>query len=170
MKLISFILLLFLSLSIRAQVDAVPTDTFVITGAVKQETKISLKNTTGYAVQSLDSFVIYNHLLERKRVLKNLKGMSLKEVLAKTALDENSPKLFSEFYFTCIASDGYKIVFSWNEIFNTGVGDQIMIVTGIDGTDITTSKERIIILSAADKATGRRFIKNVEKIRVERVK
>ena len=109
-------------------------------------------------------------MLERKRVIKNIKGVLLKDVLAKAVLNEEKPKLFSEFYFTCIASDGYKVVFSWNELFNTDIGDHVLIITEQDGKKAETINDCIAILSPRDKATGRRYVQNLRTIRVERVK
>lgn len=113
--------------------------------------------------------MVYNHLMEHKRTINHITGISLKEVLLKVGLNVSNPKLYSEFYFTCIASDGYKVVFSWNEMFNTPIGDQVLMVTAYDGTTANKTEDRIAIVSPADKATGRRYLKNLETIRVERV-
>lgn len=146
-----------------------PTDFFTVIGAVKQEMKFNLNDLSSYKQIKLDSFIVYNHLMERKRTVEGITGTSLKEVLSNVALNASNPKLYSEFYFTCIASDGYKVVFSWNEIFNTPVGDQLLIITASDGIIASKADDRIAIVSAADKATGRRYLKNLETIRIERV-
>ena len=46
------------------------------------------------------------------------------------------------YYFTCIASDGYKVVFSWNELFNTVAGNTVYIVTSKDHTSIEALDEK----------------------------
>jgi hypothetical protein len=81
-----------------------------------------------------------------------------------------SPKILSEFYMVCIASDNYKVVFSWNELFNTEVGKHVIIITGENGKTGMELGDRIALLSSADDATGRRFVKGLKKIIVERVK
>ena len=107
---------------------------------------------------------------ERKRAIKNIKGVLLKDVLEKAGLNEEKPKLFSEFYFTCIATDGYKVVYSWNELFNTDIGAQVLVITEEDGKKADAINDHIAILSPLDKATGRRYVQNLQEIKVERVK
>ncbi len=88
----------------------------------------------------------------------------------KAGLNEEKPKLFSEYYFTCIATDGYKVVFSWNELFNTEVGHKVMIISEAGGKRTEDLDDHIAIISPLDKATGRRYVKKLQEIKVERVK
>jgi hypothetical protein len=170
MKSFAIFYLLFTPIALFAQKNATATDEFTITGHVKTATTFSLKNTGNYTIQLVDSIVIYNHLQERKRVIKNIKGILLKDILLAAGLNEEKPKLFSEFYFTCIATDGYKVVFSWNEIFNTDIGNHILVITEEDGKKADTITDHIAIISAVDQATGRRYVQNLQEIKVERVK
>jgi hypothetical protein len=155
---------------VKAQEKSLPTDTVSIEGHVNTPLKFSLVDLSRYKTYYIDSLRIYNHLMEPKRGLKKIKGVLLKEVLNKSGFAITSPRLLSEFYVTCIASDGYKVVFSWNELFNTVVGDSVLIV--IEEADINAQQvpERITLLSAADRATGRRYIKGLQKIIIERIK
>ena len=84
-------------------------------------------------------------------------------------LNEESPKRFSEFFLTFIAIDNYKVVYSWNEIFNSPIGDNIYLITSRDGKQLKDMDERILILTPIDFKTGRRHIKGLSKIVVERV-
>ena len=72
------------------------------------------------------------------------------------------------YYFTCIASDGYKVVISWNELFNTVAGNTVYIVTSKDHTYIDALDESILPISTADVRTGRRYAKNLQSIIVSR--
>jgi len=90
--------------------------------------------------------------------------------LEKAGIDVSSPKLLSEFYFTFIASGNYKVVFSWNEIFNSANGDQVMILTESNGQKGDQMEDRIALLSSSDRATGRRYVKGLQKIVIGQVK
>lgn len=118
-----------------------------------------------YEKHTLDSIQITNHLKEYKSTLKNVKGVLLKDVLSKVSFKENSPKVLSEYYIVCIAEDGYKVVFSWNEIFNTSVGDHVLIIPEVEGR----SKDGISTLSPTDFATGRRYVKMLKTIQLKKV-
>jgi len=154
---------------VSAQHDAKPTDFFTIEGKVKKGIHFKLDDAAAFTSISFDSIVVYNHLVVRKSVLKKVKGILLKDVIAKASFDISDPKPLSKYYFICIASDGYKVVFSWNEIFNTAIGEQLIIITEVDGVKSSASPQRIAIISAADIATGRRYVHGLQKIIVERV-
>jgi hypothetical protein len=55
----------------------------------------------------------------------NLKGILLKNILNHSQWLAVSPKLFSRIYFVCTGIDGYKVVYSKNELFNTPAGDNV---------------------------------------------
>jgi len=78
--------------------------------------------------------------------------------------------VLSEYYFVCIASDNYKVVFSWNEIFNTDTGKSVYIITSQDGKPAAETDTRIALISPKDQMTGRRYVKGLQRIVVERVK
>ena len=66
-----------------------------------------------------------------------------------------------------MASDGYKVVFSWNKIYNTG--NNFFIVTELEGKKLRELDQRIVFISTADLKTGRRYINGLTKIEVKRV-
>ena len=157
-----------LSMTSTAQEKVSPSNSVSIQGKVKKELIFTLKEAGGFHTVAVDSLVIYNHLHVRKRGIRNIKGILLKELLDSAGIDAPNPKLLSEVYVTCVASDGYKIVFSWNEIFNTDAGNYIMIATEEDGLKGEAMPDRILLLAARDINTGRRFMKGLTKIVVER--
>ena len=161
---------LLITLLANSQENTPPSDKFIIEGKVKNSFSFSLDQASQYKVTSLDSIVIYNHLMQRKRVIKNIQGILLKDVIDKAVIDISTPKLLSEVYITCIASDNYKVVFSWNELFNSETGNHVIVITAADGKPSKDSGDRIAILSAADHATGRRFVKGLTRIIIEQVK
>ncbi|MEO6729589.1 MAG: molybdopterin-binding protein [Ferruginibacter sp.] len=169
MKKFLSIILVLISLHGWTQKSMLVTESFMVEGKVKQPQSFSMQDLSGLQLTSIDSIVITNHLHEKKSVLKNIKGVLLKDVLNKLTIDQANPKLLSEYYFVCIASDNYKAVFSWNEIFNNETGNHVMIITEQNGKKGSSMDNRIALISSADKATGRRYVKGLQKILVERV-
>ena len=163
--------LIFCSIFLFAQKENIPiTENFSIEGKVKKEMKVSLADLASYKSYSIDSIVIKNHLGERKSTLKKVKGVLLKDILDKVEIDSESPKILSEYYLVCVASDNYKVVFSWNEIFNNPSGNAVYIITSVDGKPASALDSRIALVSPKDQMTGRRYVKGLQKIIVERVK
>jgi hypothetical protein len=168
MKYILIVLLIGSGVNAYSQHDIKPTEQFTIEGLVKAPFTFQLKDASKYMSVRIDSVVIKNHLKERKGVVKNLRGILLKEILANVTIAQDQPKLLSEYYFVLVASDGYKVVFSWNEIFNTQTGEYLFIVTEKDGKSGEAVPDRIALMSPGDDATGTRFVKGLAKIIVKR--
>ena len=165
-----FLLLIFISVQFAfAQRKVEPTDQFTISGKVKTELKFTLADLESYETKVIPDIMVTNNSGEVKSTAKGLKGIPLKIILEKLEFPIEKPKELNEFYFTFIASDGYKVVFSWNEVFNTETGNNIYIVTEKDGKKIKEMEDRILIVTTTDFKTGRRHIKGLEKIVVSRV-
>ncbi|MEP7143998.1 MAG: molybdopterin-binding protein [Ferruginibacter sp.] len=163
-------ILIFISLQSVAQKTIAATDSFTVEGTVKQSRSFSLQDLADLPMISIDSIVISNHLKARRHAIKNIKGVLLKDVLGKITIDQENVKILSEYYIVCIASDNYKAVFSWNEIFNNETGRHVLIITEQDGKKGASLDGRIAIISPTDDATGRRYVKGLQKIIIERVK
>jgi len=171
MRSILFMSLMVTVFSSSAQKENIPTtENFSIEGKVKKSLTVSLADLTSYKSYSIDSIVITNHLGETRSSLRNVKGVLVKDILNKVEIDAETPKVLSEYYFVCIASDNYKVVFSWNEIFNSATGKSVYILTGHDGKPASALDNRIALVSPKDEMTGRRYVKGLQKIVVERVK
>jgi hypothetical protein len=164
-----FLLFIFTSALASAQRTINPTNEFTISGKVKTELKFSLADLNSMPTNVIGDISITNHKGEPKGLAKNMKGILLKDLFSKTEFPVEKPKELSAFYITCIASDGYKIVFSWNELFNTETGNHVFIVMEKDGLKIDGMEERILMISATDFKSGRRYLKGLQKIVVERV-
>jgi len=170
MKATTFLIFIFASLVVFPQSKPETTEKFNIEGLVKHQVVVSLPSLSSYKSYAIDSIVIRNHLLERKYSMNRIRGVLLKDILDKAEIDAPTPKLLSEYYVVCIASDNYKVVFSWNEIFNSKNGDDIYILTEHDGKPASAADDRIALISGSDTATGRRYVKWLNKIIVERVR
>jgi hypothetical protein len=59
---------------------------------------------------------------------------------------------------------------SWNEIFNSNTGNSVYILTEQDGKPASALDNRIALVSPKDQMTGRRYVKSLQKIVIERVK
>ncbi|QDW28222.1 molybdopterin-binding protein [Pedobacter sp. KBS0701] len=159
------IALLFLSVTASAQ----ESRQFTIEGKVKKPLTITLNNLSAYKSVNLDSMTIFNHLMQRKGSIKNIKGVLLKDILANVEIDAASPKTLSEYYLVFTATDNYKVVYSWNEIFNSPTGNQVLVLTGYDTNPTKAEKGNIAIITPSDFATGRRFVKGLNKISILQV-
>jgi hypothetical protein len=146
-----------------------PTDSIKIMGKIKNGKVFSLEDLDTFPKTVIKDQIIYNHKGEVKDTLIKMKGISLKTILASIQYLNNNPKELNEFYFVFVASDGYKVVFSWNEIYNTEAGNNFFIVTEIEGKQLKYLDQRIAFISTTDLKTGRRYIKGLSKIEVKQI-
>lgn len=168
-----FILLLtcifIFGVTIYAQENIKVTETLYIEGKVKNLGKITLSEIEKLEAEKIKDVVIYNHKGEIKDTLFNMKGVPIKSLLSKYEFAYENPKELNEFYFIFKASDGYKVVFSWNEIYNTEMGNSFYIITELKNQKLASIKQRIMFLSPKDLKSGRRYIKGLERIEVRKI-
>jgi hypothetical protein len=169
MKSLFVLFFVIISFAVLAQNTAIPTEKFSVEGRVKQKVTFSIADLDTFKINALQDITITNHLGEKKHTITGLKGVLLKDILGKVEFDAENPKVLSEYYFEFVATDNYKIVFSWNEIYNTETGDNIYIVMEEDGKKIKDIPGRVSIVTLTDFKTGRRHMSNIDKIIVQRV-
>ena len=146
-----------------------PTDKILITGEVENEITISISDLLKLKPVKIEDVVITNHLGEKKSTASKLSGVPIKDIFKSVQFKEGNPKLLSTFYLVFVASDGYQVVYSWNEIFNTATGDNTFILVQKNEKQINEMEDRLVVVTKTDFKTGRRFIKGLSKIIVHRV-
>ncbi|HNP32864.1 MAG TPA: molybdopterin-binding protein [Flavobacterium sp.] len=164
-----YVFLLLASFSINAQKAITPSETLKIEGKIKAEKTFTINDLDAYPKVAIPDQTLHNQKGEVKNTVKNMKGVLLKTILEDIKFDYDKPKELNEFYFVFVATDGYKVVFSWNEIYNSESGNNFYIVTEMEGKNIKDMDQRILFISATDLKPGRRYIKALEKIEVKRL-
>lgn len=167
---ISVILFLLISITCVGQekTPVAPTDHLIVTGEVEKEVTIHASQLDAQSSIPIGDVVITNHAGEPRGTAKGLKGVRVSDVLSGVHIKAESPKVLSEYYFTFVATDGYAVVFSWNELFNSPTGANCYFITEKEGKRIAEIPERILVLTPSDYRTGRRHIKGLQKIVVSR--
>jgi hypothetical protein len=169
-KIKTLILFLYFAVSsVNAQRTVTPSETLKVEGHIKAEKTFTMSDLDAYPKAAIADQTLYNHKGEVKSTVKDMKGVLLKTVLESIEFDYDKPKELNEFYFVLIATDGYKVVFSWNEIYNTEAGNNFYIVTKMEGKKMKDIEQSILFIATADLKSGRRYIKALEKIQIKRV-
>jgi hypothetical protein len=169
MKKLLIILLFIYANHALAQDKTRQTLQFAITGEVEKASVITLDSLKQYKISEIGDINVTDHTGAFKHKDDQLKGVLLKDVLSHTKFKTTSPKLLSRFYFVCTGIDGYKVVYSWNELYNTSVGEHVYIIMEKNGIALDKMPESIQMTSAFDFKTGRRYLHNLDKIIVGQV-
>ena len=146
------------------------SENFTVSGEVLKAETIDIAGLSGYTQVHLDSLRIYTHDMQPKGLMKNINGVLLKDILSAIPFNNENPKVLSEYYIECVATDGYIVLFSWNEIFNSETGKHVMIITSKNGTNAEKLDDRVALVSPTDQATGRRYVKWLNRIIIRRQK
>ena len=116
-----------------AQTTAEPTSQFTIAGEVEKESIITIDSLKQYKIAEIGDIKVTDHTGGFKHQDDKLKGILLKDILSHTKFKTTSPKFLSRFYIICTGADGYKVVYSWNELYNTTVGEHVYIIMEKNG-------------------------------------
>ena len=165
MKKLTILIFLLSGITAFAQDKFSPvTHQFSISGKIKNPSVITKDSLAKYDIVPIGGMAVTDHVGTLKHTDADLKGVLLKDILAHTLIDAAGPHFYSGFYFTCIGSDGYKVVYSWNELFNTPVGDHVFIIMEKNGVTADKMPESIQMASMMDQKTGSRYLHNLDKI------
>ncbi len=170
MKALSIILFFGFSITnVFAQKNVELTSQFTILGLLDKPKVINFDDLRKEKSIEIGDFKVTNHAGEFRKEYKNIKGVPLLSLFKDVIISAESPKALSEYYLIIKASDGYSVVISWNELFNTEVGNSFFIVMEADGKNQTDSAERILLIAIKDFKTGRRHVKGLRSIEIKRI-
>jgi hypothetical protein len=170
MKILSFTLLFVFSITFGfAQKSVESTNQFTISGLVDKPKTINFSDLQQEKSIEIGDFKITNHAGEFRKEYKNMKGVPLLNLFKDVKITAESPKVLSEYYLIIKASDGYSVVLSWNELFNTEAGNTFFIVLEADGKSQAESSERILLIATKDFKTGRRHVKGLQSIEIKKI-
>lgn len=141
------------------------TDTLHVYGKVKQPLVLIVTDFSSFESISLDSLRITNHRGEYKGTIYAIKGIRLRDVLERAVI-EDRPREMGRYFIVCTSADGYETVFSWNEIFNNACGDELLIVTSVDGS--SNLEDGILLINGCDIQNGRRHMKWLTRVEVRK--
>jgi DMSO/TMAO reductase YedYZ molybdopterin-dependent catalytic subunit len=96
-------------------------------------------------------------------------GVLLTQVLDKAGLRSERKDDWRRLYVVATASDGYKAVFSWGELFNSRIGRGLLVAFERAGKPIDDSEGRIALISTEDDRIGPRHVKWLKRIDVRRI-
>lgn len=95
-------------------------------------------------------------------------GHLMRELLQRAGFGLPSDRGARTAMIEAVATDGYRAVFSWGELFNTAVGDQVMVIGTQDGRPLDSLAGPLALRSLADLRPGARHVRNLCAVVVHR--
>lgn len=98
-----------------------------------------------------------------------LRGVRLRDLLDEAAIASTDHNTVKKLAIIAGASDGYKVVFSWSELFNSPLGDGVLVVFERDGKPLSQDEGPLALISAHDLKTGPRHVKWLQAVEVRQI-
>lgn len=144
------------------------TESVTVAGAVKTPLALRVEDLKKFPVQAAPDFEMT--CLDGAKLGKvgGLKGALLRDIIDKAKLDAPGHNDVKRMYVVATASDGYKVVFSWAELFNSTLGDGVLVYYEKNKQALGNDEGRIAMVSLRDTKTGPRHVKWLKSIDVKR--
>lgn len=94
--------------------------------------------------------------------IESCRGVLLENVIGKAAVVREDHNDTKKMFLVATATDGYKAVFSWQEIFNTPIGGGVLVLIEKNGKPLGGLE----LISLQDYFSGPRYVRNLETIEV----
>jgi hypothetical protein len=103
---------------------------------------------------------------EPKGKIGNCRGVLLAELinLAEVVVREHNDT--KKMIVVVASDDGYKTVFSWQEIFNSINGEGILVIFEKDGQPLYQGNGEVDLISSRDHLTGPRYVRRLKTIEI----
>jgi cytochrome c551/c552 len=101
--------------------------------------------------------------------IEGLQGVLLRDILEQAKIVAPGHNDVKKMIVIASASDGYRVVFSWSELFNSPVGDGVVVFYERDGKPLEDDEGRIALISTKDLRTGPRHVKWLSGIEVRSI-
>lgn len=100
----------------------------------------------------------------------NFRGVRLTDVLDRVGIDVGGHKDGRRMVIVARATDGYVVTFSWNELYNTPIGKDVLVAWEKDGKPLDVREGQLLLISGQDIKTGPRHVRNLSAIDIVRMK
>jgi DMSO/TMAO reductase YedYZ molybdopterin-dependent catalytic subunit len=145
------------------------TTTLTVRGNVATPLSLAVADLAKFPVQRVDDTRVVRGSGGAGDAARHFAGCLLRDVLDAARLTEPNRHDLRRTIIVATASDGYKAIFSWAELFNTSIGDGVLIVYERDGAPLGNEEGRIALVSLKDIRPGPRHVKWLSTIDVVRV-
>lgn len=93
-------------------------------------------------------------------------GVRLTEILDACGLSEQPRSDLKRCVIVAVGRDGYEAVFSWNELYNATIGEQVLVLYERNAQALDAHMGRLCLISANDARLGPRHLRGLFEVRV----
>lgn len=164
---------LLISLSFNSFAEEINPDNntkqITVSGESEKDITFSVEDLKKLKLTEINNFKIITKSGKVKGKENNYIGILLKDLINHNNLKIKDLKELNHTVIIIEASDNYKVVFSWNEIFNTNIGKKVLIAYEKNDKNIDNSEGPILLISAGDYLTWARHVKWLKTITIKKL-
>ena len=142
-----------------------PSEQLVVSGRIKNPLSLTVADLRALPAAQIESVQVMRGPPDH-RVQATVKGVRLTALLEQAALAAADHNDWKHTVVLATATDGYQVVFSWPELFDTDVGAGALVVFERDGEPLPDREGRIALVSARDKHPGPRSVRSLAALEV----
>ncbi len=97
------------------------------------------------------------------------RGVRLRDVLTKASIVAPGHNDIKQMLAVASATDSYVALFSWAELFNSPLGDGVLVLFEREGKALGDEEGKIALISTGDTRTGARHVKWLQSVEVRKI-
>lgn len=140
-----------------------------VTGKVEHKLILNVADLQQFPPQRIGELALVCQSGANLGKLERLKGVLLKDILEKAKIIAPGHNDLKRMVIIARATDGYQVVFSWNELFNSQIGEGVLVFYERDGKPLLENEAQMALISAKDTRTGPRHVKWLKEIEIQQI-
>jgi DMSO/TMAO reductase YedYZ molybdopterin-dependent catalytic subunit len=149
-----------------------PAIRLVVAGSVESKQVLGLSDLRALPVRRVEDqrqVRLGGSVPAEPAAVRSYTGVLLRDIVAAAKPTEDGRHELRRSVVVVTASDGYRVVFSWAELFLSPIGDGAIVVFERDGTPLAANEGPLAVVSLRDIQPGPRHVKWLEKIELRRI-
>ncbi|MDO8040717.1 molybdopterin-dependent oxidoreductase [Janthinobacterium sp. SUN137] len=140
-----------------------------VTGVVETPLTLKVADLRQLPPANGGKIVVTRHNGDKAETITSYKGVLLRDILDKAVLDAPGHNDVKKLAIIATATDGYAVVFSWGELYNSPAGEGVIVYYEKNGKALGDNDGEIALISAKDIRTGPRHVKWLNGIEVRKL-
>ena len=149
-----------------------PTARLVVTGSVQAPRTLALADLRTLPIRRVEDqrqLRLGGSSAPEPAAVRSYTGVLLRDIVAAAKPTEDGRHDLRRSVVVVTASDGYRVVFSWPELFLSPIGDGALVVFERDGAPLAADEGPLAVVSLRDTQPGPRHVKWLERIELRRI-
>lgn len=149
--------------------EAYVTHSVTVGGLVKKESTFTADELCRYSLVTVPMVPLLCGSGRVKDEPRNLSGVLLVDLLDQAEIRIEEHEDPNRTYIVASGTDGYTSLFSWHELYNTSVGEGVLVVLKKDGRLLGVEEGELCLVSTRDERPGPRRVRYLKRIEVCRL-